>query len=160
MSRLAAPIRRCPRQSSQSKNDGGNRAFPRPGMYASPDPLTADWLAAGEDTRAQRESRSDHPAPVLVVPAEPELPRLALVAALGGVVEDRVVAHEELQAAPRRRVRVVHVTLVAHERAEAGALREVADRVGAGRAGVVLDDRRQPRLRRLGPRAAEILARP
>jgi hypothetical protein len=39
---------------------------------------------------------------VLVVPADPELPGLALIASLRCVVEDRVVAHQKLHAAARR----------------------------------------------------------
>jgi hypothetical protein len=48
--------------------------------------------------RIQQPSRSPHSslALVLVVPADPELPRLALVAALRRAVEHRVVAHEDL----------------------------------------------------------------
>src|SRR6266850_4023473 len=79
---------------------------------------------------------------VLVVPADPELPLFALVAALRCVIEDRVVAHEKLQSTPRRRVRVVDGVVVAYERAEPGALGEVTSDVGARRACVVLDDRR------------------
>src|SRR4029450_10918084 len=77
--------------------------------------------------RLQEPSRSPYSslARVLVVPADPELPRLALVAALRCAVEDRVVAHDELQSAPRRRVRVVDGAVISHERAEAGALGEV-----------------------------------
>src|SRR5262245_14541958 len=84
-------------------------------------------------------------AGVLVVPPDPELPVVvALLSAFRGVVEDRVVAHEELQPAPRRGVGVEDLVAVADERAEPGALGEVAGCVGARGAGVVLDDRREP----------------
>src|SRR5512132_2910005 len=79
---------------------------------------------------------------VLVVPADPELPVRALVAALRCVVEDRVVAHQELQSTPRRRVGVVDDAVASYERAEAGALGEVTGDVGARRPGVLLDDGR------------------
>ena len=49
---------------------------------------------------------------VLVVPADPELPGFALVAALGCVVEDGVVAHDELEPAPGGRVRVIERAFV------------------------------------------------
>src|SRR6187401_3502437 len=71
------------------------------------------------------------PGSVLVVAAEPELPVVrAFGAALRGVVEDRVVAHQELQAAPRGRVRVVDHAVLEHERAEAGALGHVTGGIG------------------------------
>src|SRR6478672_4730895 len=81
---------------------------------------------------------------VLVSPADPELPILiTLVAPFRRVVEDRVVRHEELQSAPRGRVRVVDLVALPDERAEPRALGEVAGDVGARRAGVLLDDRRE-----------------
>src|SRR5262245_3287441 len=80
-------------------------------------------------------------AVVLVVPADPELPGRALVAALRCVVEDRVVAHEKLQAAPRRRVRVVDGAVVPYEGAEPRALGQVTDDVGPRRSGVLGDNR-------------------
>src|SRR5918994_5697692 len=80
---------------------------------------------------------------VLVVAADPKLPILfALGTTLRRVIEDRVVRHDELQPTPRRGVRVVDLVPVAGEGAEARALGEVADDVGARRTGVVLDDRR------------------
>src|SRR2546427_3074444 len=87
-------------------------------------------------------------AVVLVVPTDPELPRLTLVAPLRCVVEDRVVGHDELQSAPRRRVRLIDVVAVPNERAEPRALSEVAGDVGARRAGVLLDDRRKRAVQR------------
>src|SRR4029453_17649941 len=59
---------------------------------------------------------------VLVVPADPVLPRFALVAALWRAVEDPVVAHQELDAAARGRVGLVHGAAVEDECAEAPAL--------------------------------------
>src|SRR4029434_4257883 len=47
------------------------------------------------------------PVAVLVVAAEPELPAVALVAALGHPVQDRVVAHQELHPAPGGRIGLV-----------------------------------------------------
>src|SRR5829696_8348897 len=46
-------------------------------------------------------------AVVLVVAAEPELPCVALVTALGHPVQDRVVAHQELDPAPGGRIGLV-----------------------------------------------------
>src|ERR671935_2556207 len=80
---------------------------------------------------------------VLLVPADPDLPGLALVAALRCMVEDRVVAHQKLHSAARRRVGVVDGAVVAYERAEPKQLREVANEIGASRAGVVRGDGRQ-----------------
>src|ERR671931_1982451 len=90
---------------------------------------------------------------VLVVPGDPALPRLALVAALRCVVEDRVVAHQKLHPAARRRVGVVDGAVVAYERAEPKQLREVANEIGARRAGVVRGDGRQLLGDRLDPLA-------
>src|ERR671937_2363459 len=80
---------------------------------------------------------------VLVVPADPNLPGLALVAAVRCVVEDRVVTHQKLHSAARGRVGVVDGVVVAYERAEPKQLREVANEIGASRAGVVRGDGRQ-----------------
>src|SRR5512133_2859686 len=44
---------------------------------------------------------------VLVVAAEPELPAVALVAALGHPVQDRVVAHQELHPPPGGRIALI-----------------------------------------------------
>src|ERR671931_1566152 len=93
------------------------------------------------------------PALVLVVPADPDLPGLALVAALRCVVEDRVVAHQKLHSSARRRVGVVDGAVVAYERAEPKQLREVANEIGARRAGVVCGDGRQLLGQRLDPLA-------
>src|SRR5689334_20621987 len=71
---------------------------------------------------------------VLVVAPEPELPVRALVATLRRVIQDRVVAHQELQATPRGRVRVVHRAVLENERAEARALGHVAGGVRSGHA--------------------------
>src|SRR3954454_2746053 len=80
---------------------------------------------------------------VLVVAAEPELPVCSFVPPHGRAVKDSVVAHQELQAAPGRRVDVIDGVAVSCEGAEAGALGEVSDGVGAGRPGVLLDNRWQ-----------------
>src|SRR5919108_1392733 len=96
--------------------------------------------------------------PIFVVPADPDLPRLALVAALGCVVEDRVVAHQKLHPAARRGVGAVDGAVVAYERAEPKQLREVANEIGARRAGVVRGDRRQLLGHRLDPLARLPLA--
>jgi ABC-type multidrug transport system ATPase subunit len=69
------------------------------------------------------------------------------------VVEDRVVAHQKLHSAARRRVGVVDGAVVASERAEPKQLREVADEIGARRAGVVRGDGRQLLGHRLDPLA-------
>src|SRR5213594_2538911 len=101
------------------------------------------WLSPGlvRAHAGARASASSSRALVLVVPADPELPSLALVAALRCVVEDRVVAHEKLQSTPRRRVRVVDAAVVVYEGAEPRALSQVTSDVGPRRAGVLLDDR-------------------
>src|SRR3954454_21598095 len=85
---------------------------------------------------------------VLVVAAEPELPLCSFVPSKGCAVEDSVVAHQELQAAPSRRVDVIDGVAVSCEGAETGALGEVPDGVGAARPGVLLDDRWQRTWRR------------
>jgi len=77
------------------------------------------------------------------VPAEPDLPIVALGAAEGRPIEDRVVAHHELEASPGRRVGVIHVATLANEGAEAGRLGEVAGDVRPASAGVLGDDRRK-----------------
>jgi hypothetical protein len=59
---------------------------------------------------------------VLVVPADPELPVFALVAAVGCVVEDGVVGYEKLESTPCCRVGVVDGVVVSCEGAEPGAL--------------------------------------
>src|SRR5262249_59801822 len=87
----------------------------------------------GEAHAGARASASSSLALVLVVPADPDLPGLALVAALGCVLEDRVVAHEKLQPTPRRRVRVVDGAIVLYEGAEPRALGQVTDDVGPRR---------------------------
>src|SRR5688572_12286492 len=46
------------------------------------------------------------PTVVLVVAAEPDLPRLPLITSLGRPIKDRVVAHQELHSAPGCRVGV------------------------------------------------------
>src|SRR5262245_43231137 len=94
----------------------------------------------GEAHAGARASASSSLALVLVVPADPDLPGLALVAALGCVVEDRVVAHQKLQSTPRRRVRVVDAVLISYEATEPRALSQVTNDVGPRCAGVVLDD--------------------
>ena len=80
---------------------------------------------------------------VLVVAAEPELEPIVLVAALRRSVEDRVVAHQELEPAPPGRIGLVDDSVIQDEGAETGALRQVSGDVGSARAGVALDDGRQ-----------------
>jgi hypothetical protein len=80
---------------------------------------------------------------VLVVGADPELEPIALVAAFRRPVEDRVVAHQELDPASSGRIGVVDDPVVQDEGAEALALGQVPDKVGAGLAGVAAGDRRQ-----------------
>src|SRR5512133_4156809 len=88
-------------------------------------------------------------AVVLVVTADPDLPLVSFVAALGRVVEDGVVAHQELDTAACRRVGVVNGVVDACEGAEPKKLGEVAKEVGAARVCVVLSDRWQLALYRL-----------
>src|SRR5271163_540442 len=76
-------------------------------------------------------------------PAQPYLERVALVAALWRPVEDWVVAHQELEPASPGLVGLVDEPVIQDEHAEAWALSQIAEYVGAGFARVVLDDRRQ-----------------
>ena len=112
--------------------------------------LFPSWLVLGagrmgaatwRSRRAARASTSLSSALVLVVPADPELPILALFAAPGCMVEDRVVAHEKLQSTPRRRVRVVDAVVIMYEGTEPRAFSQVTNDVGPRGTGVVLDDR-------------------
>src|SRR6266571_3734961 len=84
---------------------------------------------AERPVRASRAAcRSRHapgPCSVLVVPADPQLKRVALVPPFGRPVEDPVVAHQELDAASPGPVGLVHGALVEDERAEALTFREV-----------------------------------
>src|SRR5215212_3302019 len=111
--------RRLYRAGSERRETGavtGNSCFP-PSLFS----VRAGWaLRSLRSWRAAHASTSLSSALVLVVPADPELPILALFAAPGCMVEDRVVAHEELQTAPGRRVGLIHSAVVVDERAEAG----------------------------------------
>src|SRR6185503_19663889 len=53
------------------------------------------------------------------------------------MVEDQVIAHQELDSAISGGVRVVYRAVVAYERVESPALAEVCNDVGARRAGVL-----------------------
>jgi hypothetical protein len=75
--------RTCPQPEPSAPSRSSSQPHSaRPG--GSPNPLTRSF------------------AVVLVVSADPELPCLAFVAAFRCAVQDRVVAHEKLQSAPRR----------------------------------------------------------
>src|SRR3954453_9580763 len=80
---------------------------------------------------------------VLVVAANPGLEGLALVASLRRAVEDRVVAHQELDAAEGGAVGLVDGAVLERERAHGRDLRDVLGEVGSARVGVVTRDRRQ-----------------
>jgi hypothetical protein len=82
-------------------------------------------------------------AVVLVVAADPELEPIVLVAAFRRPVKDRVVAHEKLKPTPPSLIGLVDDPIFQGEGAEAGALRQVPDDVGAARAGIEVNDRRQ-----------------
>src|SRR3989442_14308031 len=82
-------------------------------------------------------------AVVLVVAADPELEPIGLVATFRRPVKDRVVAHQELDPTPPGRIALVDGPVIQDEGAEAGALRQVPDDLGAARAGIAIDDRRQ-----------------
>src|ERR687898_558199 len=82
-------------------------------------------------------------AAVFVVAAEPELPAVALVAALGHAVEDRVVAHEELHPAPGGRIGLVDGAVLERKDADQGRLGEIVGDVGPGRGRVLGHDRGQ-----------------
>src|SRR5918994_2152442 len=82
-------------------------------------------------------------ASVLVVATDPQLEPVALVTALRCAVEDGVIAHQELVPTSLRRIRLVDDSVVQNEDAEAGALGQVSDDVGAGVGGVTAGDRRQ-----------------
>src|SRR6266508_2134596 len=95
---------------------------------------------------------------VLVVPADPELERIALVAAFRHPVEDPVVAHQELDPARPGRIGVVDGPVIQDEGAEALALGQVPNYVGAALAGIALGDRRQGLDYRRDPLARLLLA--
>src|SRR2546429_3353431 len=97
-------------------------------------------------------------AVVFVVAADPELEPVALVAAFRRPVEDRVVAHQELDPAAPGRIGLVDVAVVQNEDAEAEALGQVPDDVGAGLPRVTGGDRWQLLEHRLGPLPRLLLA--
>src|SRR5687768_9687653 len=80
---------------------------------------------------------------VLVVPTDPQLEPVALVTALRCAVEDRVVAHQELVPTSLSRIGLVDGVIVQDEGAEARALGQVPDDVGAGVGRVSACDGRQ-----------------
>ena len=82
-------------------------------------------------------------AVVVVMAADPELEPIVLVAAFRRPVKDRVVAHQELEPTPPGLIGLVDDPVFQGEGAEAGALRQIPDDVGAARAGIAVDDRRQ-----------------
>ena len=69
---------------------------------------------------------------VLVVAADPQLEPLTLLPAFGSPVKDPVVAHQEFDPATGGRIGVVDGPVVQDEGAEAEALGQVSDDVGAG----------------------------
>ena len=77
------------------------------------------------------------------MPADPHLKRIAFVAAFRSAVEDPVVAHQELDPASPGRIGVVDGAVIQDEAAEALALGQVPDEVGATLTGIALGDRRQ-----------------
>src|SRR5260370_1392091 len=97
-------------------------------------------------------------AVVFVVAADLELEPVALVAAFRRPVEDRVVAHQERDPAARVRIGVVDGAVVESEDAEAEALGQVPDDVGAGLPRVTGGDRWQLLEHRLGPLPRLLLA--
>src|SRR5215475_1168027 len=95
---------------------------------------------------------------VFVVAADPELEPVALVAAVRRPVEDRIVAHQELDPAAPGRIGLVDGPVVQNEDGEAEVLGQVPDGVGAGLPGVTGGDRRQLPEHRLGPFPRLLLA--
>src|SRR6185503_8917209 len=91
-------------------------------------------------------------AVVFIVAADPELEPVALVAALRRPVEDRVIAHQELDPAAPGRIGLVDIAVVQSEDAEAEALGQIPDDVGAGLSRVAGGDRWQLIAHRLSPR--------
>src|SRR5829696_8972929 len=92
-------------------------------------------------------------AVVLVVAAEPGLPCVALVTALGHPVQDRVVAHQELHPTPGGRIALVDDAVLEGKDAHHRGLRQITSDVGPGRGRVLGHDRRQPPLARGGDRS-------
>src|SRR5437762_13738012 len=97
-------------------------------------------------------------AVVFVVAADPELEPVALVAAFRRPVEDRVVAHQELDPAAPGRIGVVDVAVVQNDDAEAEVLGQVPDDVGAGLSPVTGDVRWQLLEHRLSRRTSLLLS--
>src|SRR4029453_19229154 len=85
-------------------------------------------------------------AVVLVVAAEPGLPCVALVSALGRPVQDRVVAHQELDPTPGGRIGLVDDAVLEGEDSHHRGLRQITNDVGPGRGRVLGHDRWQPTL--------------
>src|SRR5215831_231194 len=97
-------------------------------------------------------------AVVFVVAADPELEPVALVAAFRRPVEDRVVAHPELDPAAPGRIGLVDSPVVQDEDAEAEVLAQVPDDVSAGLPRVTGGDRWQLPEHRLCPLPRLLLA--
>src|SRR4029453_6702080 len=83
-------------------------------------------------------------AVVLVVAAGPGLPCVALILALGRPVQDRVVAHQELDPTPGGRIGLVDDAVLEGEDTHQRGLRQITNDVGPGRGRVLGHDRRQP----------------
>src|SRR5829696_1443307 len=83
-------------------------------------------------------------AVVLVVAAEPGLPCVALVTALGHPVQERVVAHQELHPTPGGRIALVDDAVLEGEDAHHRGLRQITNDIGPGRGRVLGHDRWQP----------------
>jgi hypothetical protein len=88
---------------------------------------------------------------VLIMGANPDLERVALVAAGGRPVENRVIGHQELDPASPCRIRVVDGPVLQDEHAKALALGEVVDDIGAAVIRIAGGDRRQRLEVRLDP---------
>src|SRR3954447_12610660 len=112
----------------------------------------AHTMASGSSSRKRSPTR----ALVLVVPTSPRPGSVAFVASLRCPVEDRVVAHQELDAAGRGGVGLVHGPVIEDECAEAGIFGKVTRDIGAARVCVVLDDRRRSRLEHRRDRLARL----
>src|SRR5690349_13991588 len=97
-------------------------------------------------------------AVVFVMAADPHLESVALVAAFRRPVEDRVVAHQELDPAGPGRIGLVDGPVVEREDAETETLGQVADDVGAGLPRVTGGDRRQLPEHRRDPLTGLLLA--
>src|SRR5919108_5852884 len=98
--------------------------------------------------------RSGHLS-VLVAAADPGLERLALVPSARRPVEDGVVAHQKLDAAPGGRIGLVDDIVLEREDGCSKHLRDVADEIGPGLLRVATGNRWELVLR--GHRCAHLL---